>query len=182
MEITLEWSAPTFWRAQGLERALLKSLRMGGRDAIRTMKSQGNKQVRARKKLKVSRVNRGMQTTTPVGASRIEDLVWTMSVDNAPIRLADYPHKQGAAGTTVQVNVGSKKLIKSAFEAKMRSGHVGVFMREGKARLKIDELFTSRLTDVFKDNGMIPALQAQTQTAFQKTFDRVFPTECAKVR
>jgi hypothetical protein len=155
---------------------------MGGRDAIRAMKSQGNKTVRARKKLKVSRVNKGMETTSPVGASSINDLVWTMSVDNAPIRLVDYPHRQGKLGTTVQVNVGARKLIKSAFEAKMRSGHVGVFMREGTARLKINELFTSRLTDVFKDHGMIPALQERAQTAFQKTFDRVFPLECAKVR
>lgn len=53
------------------------------------------------------------------------------------IGLAKLPHQQTAEG----VRVKGRGLLKSAFRAKMKSGHVGVMIRSGSERLPIRELF-----------------------------------------
>ncbi|MEO3997194.1 phage tail protein [Mesorhizobium sp. CAU 1732] len=50
-------------------------------------------------------------------------------------------HKLGATQTRSGVRVRLRGSYKSAFIAQMKSGHVGVMMREGAARLPIRELF-----------------------------------------
>lgn len=44
-------------------------------------------------------------------------------------------------GIKVMVRRGNRKVVKGAFIAKMRSGHIGVFRRSDKKGLPIDELF-----------------------------------------
>ncbi|WP_313194615.1 hypothetical protein [Shinella zoogloeoides] len=53
------------------------------------------------------------------------------------IGLAKLPHQQTSEG----VRVKGRGLLKSAFVAKMKSGHVGVMIRSGSGRLPIRELF-----------------------------------------
>lgn len=53
------------------------------------------------------------------------------------IGLAKLPHQQTSEG----VRVKGRGLLKSAFVAKMKSGHVGVMIRSGSSRLPIRELF-----------------------------------------
>lgn len=53
------------------------------------------------------------------------------------IGLAKLPHSQTPEG----VQVKGRGLLKSAFRAKMKSGHVGIMIRSGSARLPIRELF-----------------------------------------
>jgi hypothetical protein len=50
------------------------------------------------------------------------------------------PHSQTRKGVSVEVNRGKRTLVQGAFLAMMRSGHVGIFRRRGKARLPIEEL------------------------------------------
>jgi hypothetical protein len=49
-------------------------------------------------------------------------------------------YKLGARQTRTGVTVRARGSYQSAFIAKMKSGHVGVFMREGSARLPIQQL------------------------------------------
>lgn len=50
-------------------------------------------------------------------------------------------YKLGATQTSKGVRVRLRGSYRSAFIAKMKSGHTGVMMREGKSRLPIRELF-----------------------------------------
>lgn len=175
--IVLQWDTRQIDKVfgdRGAERALLKSLKYAGRDALRMLKSSSSRYVRSRKRLKVSRVNKAM-ITDPARGNEIRDLSWTLRVSGKPVPLIDYPHRQTRKGVMVSVNRNTRVLVKSAFLATMRSGHEGIFKRVGRARLPIRELFSSTVKDPLLDNGTIPALFTRASASFAKTFDRVLP-------
>lgn len=179
--LTLEWDRSLVAKfgpraTKGLQRALSRA----GSDAIRAIRVESNRYARARKRFKVARVNAALPLTFPRGAKSIEDLVWTMRVRGEVVPVASFPHRQTRQGVRVEINTGKTVLIRSAFLATMRSGHKGVFRRAGKARLPINELFTTRISDVFKDAGMVPSTLARGQAVFAATFARLLPVELAK--
>jgi hypothetical protein len=64
-------------------------------------------------------------------------------------------------------------LVERAFIARMPRGHVGVFLRRGKKRLPIDELFGPSPMAVFEGvTGMIQALMAEAQGHLVTETDR----------
>lgn len=141
------------------------------------MKAESSRLVRARKKFKVAKVNQSLPLTFPSAGAPIHRLVWRMDVSGQTMPLSAFPARQTRKGVVVQVNAGSPKLFKSAFLATMKSGHTGVFYRQGAARLPIDEAFSTRISDVFHDEGMIPAVQARAQSVFASAFARLLPQE-----
>lgn len=181
--ITLQWDRSLLRQVEhGFPKALVRALSKAGGDAIRTLRTSSSKRVRERKRLKAGRVKRGLPLTFPRGTQHVDDLTWSMGVEGAPARLSSYPFRQTKRGVSISVNRGARRLVAGAFVATLKSGHVGIFKRRGPARLPIDELLTSRISDVFKDDGMIPALQRATQAKFAATFARVLPLEVAKAR
>jgi hypothetical protein len=181
--IQLEWDSRdlSMWEGRKLETALTRSLGKAGSDAARAMKAASGKTVRERKRLKVARVNKALPLTFPK-VKDISSLVWRMDVSGSPIPAVDYPHRQTRRGVSVEINTGKRSLIRGAFVATMRSGHTGIFRRRGKSRLPIDEVFTSKIADVFRDSGMIPAVHARTRAVFKGAFDRLLPLELAKLK
>jgi hypothetical protein len=62
--------------------------------------------------------------------------------------------KQKAKGTTVRIKkAGGRKLIQSAFIATMKSGKIQVWLRKGKSRLPIRQLFTVSPPKMFEKEG-----------------------------
>lgn len=182
-----------------LEHALVRALGKAGGDAVRALKAASSRSVRARKRFKVSRVNRSLPLTFPKQKKTVGDLVWRMDVASDPVPLADFPHTQTKRGVTVAVGRGGRKLIKSAFVATMSSGHTGIFVRATSGmqgpmkrkrgrksavwrvgRLPVQELFTTRVSDVFDDEGMLPAVQQVAQKTFSNAFARLFKLELGK--
>lgn len=169
-------------RADGLERALTKAMSWAGRDAIRSVRTAGSRGVRGRKRLKAGRVNASLVLTFPKGAKHIDDMAWRMDVSGKPIPLVDFPNRQTKKGVSVAVNKGRRTLVLSAFRATMKSGHTGIFKRRAAKRLPIDELFSTRVSDVFRDADFVPALLDRGQAVFSTTFNRVLPLELAKLK
>ncbi len=85
----------------------------------------------------------------------------------------------------------------------MKSGHKGVFWRDldsrkltrrqqaernrlknpGPLRVKrlgIEELFSTKIIDLFRDRGMVDTVNNRAQTVFSATFKRVLPLELAR--
>lgn len=184
LAIALQWDRKQLQalRAQNLERAITKTMRWAGRDAIRAVKASGSKGVRAKKRMKAGRVNASLVLTFPKGAKHIDDMAWRMDVSGKPIPLVDFPNRQTKKGVSVAVNRGRRVLVVSAFRATMKSGHTGIFRRQGEKRLPIDELFSTRVSDVFLDGGFVPALLARGQLVFNATFNRVLPLELEKLK
>ncbi len=204
LELTWDSRDLSVWRGGKVESALLKALTKSGNDAARAMKAASGRSVRQRKRLKVARVNNGLPLLFPKASKDIGRLEWVMKIEGNAVPIADYPHSQTRKGVTVGVNNAGRKLIAGAFIATMRSGHRGVFVRAKSgafgpmtkkqikrsksklgffrvARLPIEEVFTTRISDVFNDSGMVPAVQARTQSVFAASFGRLLPIELGKL-
>lgn len=181
--ITFTWDSRDLavWRGGRVEKALETAMKRAGNEALRAMKAASTRSVRQRKRVRVARVNKGLPLTYPK-TSALASLAWRMDVSGAAVPLADYPSRQTRKGVSVAVNNGKRKVVKSAFLATMTSGHQGVFVRTGKSRLPIKELFSTTIADVFGDDGMIPAVQNRAQSVFASAFERLFALELAKVK
>jgi hypothetical protein len=171
------------WKDEKVTRAFASAIRKAGGDAARFLRTGGSKIVRAKKKIALKRVREALTLTFPKGR-RIEDLTWRMDVSGAPVPVAAFPHRQTKRGVSVAINQGARALIRSAFVATMRSGHRGVFTRAGPGspRLPIKELFSTRVSDVFRDNPTIPTLFHGARSTFESSFTRLLPLELAKLK
>jgi hypothetical protein len=162
-----------------MKRAVVRALRKAGSTALRDMRSEASKRIRARKRIKASYIGRALTLTRAKGTD-IEAMAWSVRVSGAPVPLVAYPHRQTAKGVSVEVNRGKRTLVKGAFVATMRNGHVGVFRRRGKARLPIDELRGSRPVDALLHAGEAQAVADRGGASFGATFRRVLPGELGK--
>lgn len=184
MDLTLNWDSRDIgvWRDRKVEKAVVRALSKAGGDALRAMKTASSRALRQRKRFKAGRVSKALPIFYPQNKQDISQLVWTMQVSGRPVPLIEFPHRQTKRGVTVSVNAGrSPQLVKGAFIARMKSGHEGIFRRRGEKRLPIDEAFSTRISDVFEDSGMVPAVFARTQQVFRSSFDRLLPLEFAKL-
>jgi hypothetical protein len=182
LELVLEWDSRALdvFRGGKIEGALRNALAKAGGDAIRFVRTGTSRMVRQRKR---------MPLFFPRNKAEISELVWRMDVSGEPVPLSEFPHKvvprpdgrRRGGGVMVQVNVGRRQLVRSAFVARLKSGHVGIFRRRGDPRLPIDEAFTSRLSDVVQDTGFIPFVQAGAQARFQASFSRLIDLELRRL-
>lgn len=181
--LVLKWdrSQVDALRKAGLMPALMRTLRKSGRDTIRAMRAESSRWIRARKRLRAGAVNKGL-TLRSRGGRRPEDLEWRIDLSNKPMPLSAYPHRQVKRGVSVAVNRAKRKIIKSAFVATMKSGHRGIFVREGNKRLPIRELLSTRIADVIQDTGAIPSVFRRGGEVFAASFDRLLPLEVAKIQ
>lgn len=181
--IALEWNESQLrdLRARGFSKAIVRAARKSGGDALRSMRTTAARYVRERKRVKAGAVRDAMTLIFPRGTGDLADLAWTLKVNNKTVPLAEYPHRQTKRGVSVSVNKGgARKLIEGAFVARMKSGHEGIFVRRGKARLPIDELFSSKITDLFRDTGMVDRTFDRGREVFASSFTRLLPLELKK--
>lgn len=182
------------------ERGVARAVNRAGSDAIKAMRVEASRKVREKKKIKAGALtdrskfftlifpnNTGEAGDTGKSAER----TWRLRVKNAYAPVISYQSpRQTKKGVTVGINTGARAVIRGAFIATMRSGHVGVFKRHGQAtrgptsrykghakyagqkRQPIRELFTSRVIDVFGDEDTVPGLQQKARAVFRATYVR----------
>ncbi len=101
-------------------------------------------------------------------------LVATVTVRGRAIPLVQFDArwKQGQpGGATVKVKRGgNRKNIRGAFIARMKSGHTGVFVRQGGARLPVRELYTIGLPRMFLAKVVQDAVRKVATESFEKNF------------
>jgi hypothetical protein len=202
MRLTLRWDTSKIepLKNQGLERALFRAVSRAGGDAIRAMRTSSRRSVQFRKRMKAERVTRGLPVFFPRGPKELAQLEWRVGVSGEIVPVSSFPFRQVRRGVSVAINKGQRKIIPGAFVAKMRSGHVGIFSRRADpmaapssrkrrsslprrvGRLPIDEAFTTRISDVFGDSGMVPSVQARGQAVFSSAFDRLLALELSRAR
>ena len=143
--------------------------RKAGSTALRDMRAEATKRIRKRKKLKAREIRKALILRRAKG-SNIESMEWAVDVTGKRVPLSAYPHRQTKAGVSVQVNQGKRSVIRSAFVATMRSGHRGIFIRRGSARLPIVERFGSRPSDALRHAGEAEGVAARGSASFRKRF------------
>lgn len=185
IEISVGLSGPgvEVFKTRKLEALLLRVARAAGSDGLRAMRTMGSDVVRGKKRFKLGKVRAGLPVHYPKAVKKIGGLVWRMDVEGQLMPVASLPHRQTKRGVSVTINAaGGRKLIKSAFVARMRSGHVGVFRREGGKRLPIREAYTTRLSDVFFDRDTVPKVTSAAIARMSATSRRLMAAELGKLR
>jgi hypothetical protein len=179
ISIRVDWD-PGALKGGKLGTAVRRALRKAGSTALRDMRSEATKRVRARKRLRAGFIRKAITMSRPKGGD-IERMEWALHVSGRPVRAVDYPHRQTKKGVSVAINRGARSLIRHAFIATMQSGHKGVFVRRGNRRLPIDERFASRVTDALRHPGEMDAIVARGRRVFGETYNRLLPLELDKV-
>ncbi len=182
------------WRNRKLIRALTAAASKAGSETIRKLRTEASRTVRSKKKIRAGAVRKGLPIFFPRSKKDLDSLIWRLDVSGQLAPVISYPGvRQTKKGVSVRINTsGARKLIPSAFVATMPNGHRGVFRKTTKAgpwrrgaqgqALPIEELFTSRVVDVFNDAGVVPGLQRMAGDAFGSAFVRVFPLEAVRVK
>ena len=140
-----------------------------GSTALRDMRSEAVKRIRARKAIRPKYIARAISLVRPRGSA----LEWAVRIASTPVPLIAYPHKQTKRGVTVEVNRGKRTLVPGSFVARIQSGHVGVFRRRGAARLPIQELRGSRPVDALLHEGEAQGVAERGRKSFASTFARL---------
>jgi len=179
---------------KGAPAAIKRALYKAGQTALRDMRSEAKKRIRARKRIKAGLIGKAFVMKRPKGSS-IDGAEWALKVKGGVVPLIAYPHRQTPrpvgprskrrnrpGGVRVEVNRGKRTLIKGAFIATMRSGHKGIFVRTGVKRLPIRELLGSRPVDALLHKGEPEAVQERGRVSMAATFERLLPMELDKAR
>jgi hypothetical protein len=182
LTIYAQWDSTqlAFLRTALSDRAIARALHKAGATGLRDMRSEASKRIRQRKRIKAAIIRRALVMRRPRGQGL--DGEWALDVRGDRVPLAAYPHRQTKRGVSVEVNRGKRSTVTSSFIATMRSGHRGVFVRRGTARLPIRELFGSRPADALLHAGEADAVLRRGQDSFMRTFHRLLPLELAKGR
>jgi hypothetical protein len=158
------------WR-KAKSAALLKAARRAGSEAVKGMRAEGSRQIRAKKRITFSRVGEALSIDYP-GSPDV--LSWAVRATGGVIPAFAFtprPNKPGrtrASGVSIEINKGGRKVLAHSFIATMKSGHTGIFMRTGTAfrapvkgykghgryagqkRQPIREIFTSGIPGVLR--------------------------------
>lgn len=119
-----------------------------------TVRAEAVKRIRERYNLKAAAVRKQIR----INRARRGRLVSEVLVSGRHIPLYDFAARQVKRGVTVRVTK-QRKEVKGAFIATMPGGHVGVFVRRGKSRLPIRELFSISLPQAFTQKQILAALR-----------------------
>lgn len=171
--LKLEWNPAdlAFWQGDAITKAIVRTMRNAGDRAARAMQTQAVKYIQSRKLLKSTFVRSLMYMKRPGQSSTLGELEWKIGVSGRAIPLTKYQTRfSKTRGWTVRVNPGKATRFPSAFGLLVGTGHGGLFMRKGKSRYPIKELFSSRLTDVLQDEGAIDALFAPARATLNAAF------------
>lgn len=152
----------------GPSKPALRAARLAGSSALRAMRAEASRLIRERKAMKLSAVRDALDVLFPSASG---ELVWALRAKAKPMPVIAFNARQTRRGVSVEINVGKRSLIRGAFIATMKSGHTGVFYRQGKARLPIEEAYTSRISDVLND--VAPEVAKRGVEVFQSTFSRL---------
>lgn len=179
VHVTWDTKALRALRTPRMTRAIARALSKSGSTALRDMRSEASKRVRARKRIKAGVVHKALVLRRPRRAT-IDAQEWAVDVRGKAVSLTAYPHRQTKKGVSVEVNRGKRTLIKGAFLASMASGRQGVWRREGSSRLPIKELLGSRPVDALMHEGEAEGVSERGQRSFGATFARLLPLEIGK--
>ena len=106
-------------------------------------------------------------TKTRINKASAGNLVGEITFSGAKIPLYKFHAAPKAPGTKQLVNAGVMKgggeTFYHAFIAQMKSGHVGIFEREGKSRYPIDEIMGLAAAQMVKNEKVIEPLEEEAQ-------------------
>lgn len=174
------------------EKAVWGAAIKAGNTSLRRLKTESGRRVRAERKLKAKTVNSRLDiflASSRRGRGRkTAAATWRLGVSGRAIPLYEYGARQTQKGVSFNVS-GQRETLKHAFIATMASGHTGVFERIPGTRMpsnprkqQIEELFSTRVSDVFQNTGFIPRTQEFFSARFNDEWQRLIPVEIDRAK
>lgn len=146
-----------------VEKAIVRSLNR----TLASLKTLANSNTRDVIRLKLKDVADRLTTVDATSSTSYAAL----TIKDTPVPLILYTSGSAQKKSGVRINVkGTSRVVANAFIATMRSGHEGVFKRVGAKRLPIEELFSTSVRDVFKDNNKVTQLIEAGRDKFKTEF------------
>lgn len=134
---------------------------------ITSVQTEANRKIRERYNLRASAVRKQMR----IGRANKSRLFAELVVSGRRIPLVEFSARQNSKGVSVRVT-RERKTVRTAFIARMKSGHVGVFARTSKKRLPIEELFSISLPRAFTQKQILAAVRKKAAERFPIEFER----------
>lgn len=167
---------------KSLTRAMTKASKKAASTSVRDMRSEANKRIRARKRLKIKDIKKAMVVKRNRG-KKIGDMEWGILMKGDKMSLIKYPHSVSKKrGVSVSVNKGKRTRLPHSFVARMRTGHMAIFHRTGDDRTPIEERLGSRPVDALLHRGEAEGVRDRARKSFGATMNRVLPLELEKAR
>lgn len=113
-------------------------------------KTESSREIRKIVTLKAKTVNNAIK----IQKANFKNLSAKLTISGRPLPLYAYGVRQTNSGVSVRVRKSKPiEKHKSAFIARMKSGHIGVFKRRGRSRIPIDEKAGPSIPAVFQFNN-----------------------------
>lgn len=156
--------------AAGLLRNLDKLQRKAAISALnrtgQQVRTAANREIRKTYSFKARVVSQSMK----LQRSQFARLEVSVISEGRRTQVIDADARQTAKGVTVRIGK-QRKLIRGAFIATMKSGHVGVFNRRTGKRLPIDEIYTIAIAEAFGSRPVVDAMRAKATEVFGPRFE-----------
>jgi hypothetical protein len=179
---TVEWDKPSadFLRDRRVSRAVTAAFKKAGGDALRFMRAEAKRQVRARVRIRAGYLANKSFPLRYARGKTLDELSWEMRVSGREVPLGEYPARQTKRGVKVEVERGKRVLLKSAFLAKGRAPRKGVFLRPTKKNYPMGHRLGLRVSDSMTDGRIPQAVLGRTGVKMFYAFQRLFPLELGK--
>lgn len=99
-------------------------------------------------------------------------LIAVVTASGNPLPLSGFAPRETRKGVSISVRKGVRKVLAGSFIARMKSGHVGVFMRRAAKRLPIDEKYTVDFAHMFGAKDVQAAIEPLARGRFDAELDR----------
>lgn len=184
MEIKFQWDSKELaaLTGRGIERAIVRALKMAGRDALRATRAEAKRGVRSRVRIRAGYLADRALPLAFARGERLDGLVWTLGVSGREVPLGEYPRRQTKRGVSVEVQRGRRAVIQSAFLAKGKGARERVFLRPGKARYPMGHRLGPSVADSMADGRVPRSALNRGSTVLGAAFRRLLPIELDKVR
>ena len=112
-----------------------------------------------------------IDATMSIRKATVTQLFAMLRTTGKRIALSKFGARQVASGVAVMVKKGARKVIRTKFIATMKSGHIGVYGRKGRARLPIIERSGPSVPQLFGSRNIIQKLQTFTTQKLPEILD-----------
>lgn len=179
LEFTWDSRELAVFRGQHVDKAIARALRLAGNQASKMLQQGSIGIARRKKNLPRADIEKDQELKKPRRSAQLRDLAWRLHIQGQPVPVSRFPYmdtrRTSRRGVAVRFGTGGTQRLSGSFEAKMKSGHVGVFRRERKTRLPIAELFSYRLPKDFGGEvmtSMADPVFRKLEASFKRGLDR----------
>jgi hypothetical protein len=157
------------------DKRVLKAVTQAARNAVdlglRHLKTSSAKAIRGKVRLSSAFVRGGLRTKRPERGASLYRIRGDMWASGEPIALSKYPYRQTRTGVTSRASKGRNQVIRHAFSQRVKTGHVGIFIRQTRDRYPLKHFYGPTLRNVLQREDAYQPVYDQTHARMRDAFN-----------